>query len=389
MKVVQKQLKQLKMYENNPRNNDIAVQDVAKSISEFGFKVPMVIDKNDVIVCGHTRYKACLELGIEEVPCVVADDLTDDQIKAFRLVENKTNELATWDFEKLDEELKNIEIDFSNFNFDFDLSTSWFEKRKTWDNSKQEGNEEYNDFLEQFEIAKTTDDCYTPKNVYEVIATHVEQTYGLDRDNFVRPFYPNGDYQKEKYKDSDIVVDNPPFSILKEIIEFYSKNNIKYFLFAPAMTSFGNSAIMKYSTIIFSMCSILYENGAKVPTNFLTNLEDSNLLFKVNGDLQDKIEKANNENQPQRKINRYQFPIEVVTSAMMGKYAKYKIDFEVKRDEVYKISKLDAQEGNDAIYGGGILISKNKVKERELKEIKVYELSEREKQIVEHLGGVK
>ena len=118
MKVVNKQLKELKMYENNPRNNDEAVQSVANSIKEFGFKVPMVIDKNNVIVCGHTRYKACIELGIKEVPCVVADDLSEDQIKAFRLVENKTNELATWDFDKLDQELINIDIDMRDFDFD-------------------------------------------------------------------------------------------------------------------------------------------------------------------------------------------------------------------------------------------------------------------------------
>lgn len=122
MKVVEKQLKQLKMYENNPRNNDEAVDEVAKSIEEFGFKVPMVIDKNDVIVCGHTRYKACLRLGIETVPCIIADDLSDEQIKAFRLAENKTNEYATWDFEKLKEELlelKNI-FDIEQFGFSFD-----------------------------------------------------------------------------------------------------------------------------------------------------------------------------------------------------------------------------------------------------------------------------
>lgn len=119
MKVVQKQVKDLIMYENNPRNNDQAVDEVAKSIEEFGFKVPMVIDKNNVIVCGHTRYKACLKLGIKKVPCVVADDLSDEQVKAFRLVENKTNELASWDFEKLNQELDELDglMDMEEFDF--------------------------------------------------------------------------------------------------------------------------------------------------------------------------------------------------------------------------------------------------------------------------------
>lgn len=122
MKVVEKQLKELKMYDNNPRSNDNAVESVANSIKEFGFKVPMVIDKNNVIVCGHTRYKACLELGIEKVPCIIADDLSDDQIKAFRLAENKTNELATWDYEKLNNEINELKelFDVEQFGFNFD-----------------------------------------------------------------------------------------------------------------------------------------------------------------------------------------------------------------------------------------------------------------------------
>jgi ParB-like chromosome segregation protein Spo0J len=107
----------LKPYENNPRFNDDAVKYVANSIKEFGFKVPMVIDKNNVIVTGHTRYKACLELGIKEVPCVVADDLTEEQINAFRLVDNKTSEFSLWNYELLSEELADFEdIDLNLYN---------------------------------------------------------------------------------------------------------------------------------------------------------------------------------------------------------------------------------------------------------------------------------
>lgn len=108
----------LKPYENNPRFNDEAVEGVAKSIKEFGFKVPLVIDKNNIIVAGHTRYKASMELGLKEVPCIVADDLTDEQIKAFRLADNKVSEKASWNFELLDEELEDIvNIDMGDFGF--------------------------------------------------------------------------------------------------------------------------------------------------------------------------------------------------------------------------------------------------------------------------------
>ena len=111
-------IKDLKPYEKNPRNNKEAVDYVAESIKQFGFKVPVVIDKDNVIVCGHTRYRACKKLGITEIPCVIADDLTDEQIKAFRLADNKTAEFAEWDYNLLDEELSDIlDLDMSMFGF--------------------------------------------------------------------------------------------------------------------------------------------------------------------------------------------------------------------------------------------------------------------------------
>ena len=106
-------------YENNPRNNDGAVDAVAASIKEFGFKVPIVIDKDNVIIAGHTRYKASVKLGLETVPCIVADDLSEQQIKAFRLADNKVGELADWDFSALEMELEGIdEIDMEQFGFE-------------------------------------------------------------------------------------------------------------------------------------------------------------------------------------------------------------------------------------------------------------------------------
>lgn len=121
MKIIEKNIEELKEYENNPRINDDAVQYVANSIKEFGFKVPVVIDKDNVIVAGHTRVKACRRLGIDKVPCIVADDLTDEQVKAYRLADNKVHELATWDVYKLDEELDALsteEIDMKDFGFE-------------------------------------------------------------------------------------------------------------------------------------------------------------------------------------------------------------------------------------------------------------------------------
>ena len=119
MQIIDKKIGEIKPYEKNPRKNDNAVDAVASSISQFGFKNPIVIDGNNVIICGHTRYKAAQKLGLDVVPCVVADDLTDEQIKAYRLADNKVAELAEWDIDLLGYELDGIfDIDMSDFGFD-------------------------------------------------------------------------------------------------------------------------------------------------------------------------------------------------------------------------------------------------------------------------------
>lgn len=114
------QIGALKPYKNNPRKNDGAVDAVVASIREFGFKVPIVIDKDCEIVAGHTRYKAAKKLGLKSVPCIIADDLTPEQIKAFRLADNKTAELAEWDIDLLNIELDDIQLDMSAFGFDIE-----------------------------------------------------------------------------------------------------------------------------------------------------------------------------------------------------------------------------------------------------------------------------
>ena len=125
MEIKMIKIEDLVPYENNPRNNDGAVEYVANSIKKFGFKVPLVVDKNNVIVTGHTRYKASKQLGLKEVPCIIADDLTDKQIQAFRIADNKTNDMAEWNDDLLAVELKDVldDIDMTDFGFgDFELS---------------------------------------------------------------------------------------------------------------------------------------------------------------------------------------------------------------------------------------------------------------------------
>lgn len=119
MEIINKKIKELKPYKNNPRNNEKAVDYVANSIKEFGFKVPIIIDKNNEIIAGHTRLKASIKLGLKEVPCIIADDLTEEQVKAFRLADNKVSEIAEWDFDLLDKELNSIlDINIEGFGFE-------------------------------------------------------------------------------------------------------------------------------------------------------------------------------------------------------------------------------------------------------------------------------
>ena len=113
-------IRALRPYEKNPRKNENAVEAVVNSISQFGFKVPIIVDRDNVIIAGHTRLKAAKQLGMTEVPVIVAEDLTPEQVRAFRLADNKTAELAGWDFELLDlelEELNMTELDMSDFGF--------------------------------------------------------------------------------------------------------------------------------------------------------------------------------------------------------------------------------------------------------------------------------
>ncbi|MBR2883052.1 MAG: hypothetical protein IKB96_12085, partial [Prevotella sp.] len=98
--------------------------------------------------------------------------------------------------------------------------------------------EEYKQFVEKFKPKKTTDDCYTPDNVYAAVLDWVVDEYGIDRDKVIRPFYPNGDYEREEYPKGWTVVDNPPFSIISKIVKFYNRHGVKYFLFAPCLTNF-------------------------------------------------------------------------------------------------------------------------------------------------------
>ncbi len=117
--IIYKKIDELKLNSRNPRKNDNAIDAVAKSIEKYGFKNPLIIDDNGVVYCGNTRLKAARKLGVEEVPCIIANDLTKEQIREYALLDNKTNEIAEWDLELLEEELKELSLD--EFNLDWNI----------------------------------------------------------------------------------------------------------------------------------------------------------------------------------------------------------------------------------------------------------------------------
>lgn len=211
--------KSLIPYANNPRRNDEAVGGVANSIKAFGFKVPIVIDKNNVIVCGHTRLRAAEQLGLETVPCIRADDLTDEQIKAFRLADNKVSEIAEWDFGLLNSEIEEITgVDMTEFGFE----VFEFEERDTDDEPEKVNERErtYNAYNLQYnDLERTAGKYQMPIIRKQIIETPKKPPIGFnyvlsteETDRAVHFFLD--DYQFER------IWGNPEF-YAEKLIEFY------------------------------------------------------------------------------------------------------------------------------------------------------------------------
>lgn len=221
----------------------------------------------------------------------------------------------------------------------------------------------YEDFKEKFKPKKTTDDCYTPENIYSTIADWVAAEYNVDRANFVRPFYPGESYQDRIYPEGCIVVDNPPFSILAEIITWYAQKGIRFFLFGPGLTIF--SARNVDVTYICVGADITYANGAQVCTSFVTNMDTCRA--RTAPDLFRLIEMENDKNVKGAKahVPKYEFPDCVITAAILQRWSKHGISYRLNKEDCVRISALDSmKEAGKAIYGGGYLLSDDAAKMR-------------------------
>lgn len=202
-------------YEGNARKHTQAdVEQIKESIRVDGFNDPIGIWGDDnLIVEGHGRQLAAIELGLNKVPCIRLDHMTDAQRRDYAIRHNRTAELSGWEWAQLEKECEALDLEGFDTGdlFNFEAKTAeWFDREQKDGKDREDGNDEYNDFVEKFEPKKTTDDCYTPEVVYDAIAEWVENRYGVKRSKFMRPFYPGGDYTAEEYKPGSVVVDNPP-----------------------------------------------------------------------------------------------------------------------------------------------------------------------------------
>ena len=351
----------LRPYEQNAKiHGEDQILKLMDSIREFGFLSPCLVERGtNNLIAGHGRVEAARRLGLKTVPCVYIQDITEAQRRAYILADNRLTELGEWDMDTVSfelQELKDMDFQIDLTGFELEEDPDWFSSREKNDTSRQDGNDEYNSFLEKFEAKKTTDDCYTPDKVYEAVEKWVEIKYGKSKEQFVRPFYPNGDYQNEDYPEGCVVVDNPPFSILNEILTFYVEREIDFFLFAPTLTLFTGRGL----DICFLPigATITYENGAKLNTSFITNLEKG-IRIKTEPELYEKLKTANEESEAGRSADlpSYDYPPEVVTAASLSRFSVHGVNFEVLSNECVRISALDAmKDSNKAIFGGGFLI---------------------------------
>ena len=249
--------------------------------------------------------------------------------------------------------------------------------------------QDYQEFVDKFKPKKTTDDCYTPPLVYEAVRDWAVAEYHLDGRQIVRPFYPGGNFEQFDYPDGCVVIDNPPFSILAKIKEFYIIHGIDFFLFAPHLTLFTN-AMAAYSFIVAN-AEITYDNGAKVNTSFVTNLDEN--FIRTAPSLKSAVEDANKRTLRDggKTIPKYSYPDTVISAALLGRIANE--DFKLHRNECCFIRALDSQRPfKKAIFGNGFIISERRAAERRAAErrapgdVMVFELSDREKEIVASLS---
>jgi hypothetical protein len=244
---------------------------------------------------------------------------------------------------------------------------------------------DYESYIAKFEDKeKTTDDTYTPQDVYEAVVRYVGTVTDLTGKVILRPFYPGGDYENAEYPENGVVIDNPPFSLFKKICVFYASRNIPFFLFGPGMTIM---CICDVCTAVFINRNIKYENKADVRTNFASNLY-GDIIATTAPELDRMIGACESQN---KKVNlpKFRYPAHLVSASDMHTICGGGIEFSVKRASAEKVCKIGARN----LFGDHLLCStqtgaaKEAAKEA-AKDIKEIKMSERDIRTVEYLDKI-
>lgn len=254
---------------------------------------------------------------------------------------------------------------------------------------------DYEGFVEKFEVKRTTDDCYTPPEVYETVLRYVRSVANIDGLEIVRPFYPGGDFESFDYPANAVVIDNPPFSIITKIARHYIDHGVKFFLFAPSLTLLTDVNC----TAVVVGAEIIYANGAEVRTSFLTNLIDGVRVLAA-PELYKELDAINKRSE----LPKYDYPNNVLMVSHVQKYVERGIPFAVSMADCRHIRALDSQRPHKkAMFGGGLLLSDRaaaeRVKAEELVQVTptfrslsekraaiTWSISPRERELIDELG---
>ena len=316
-----------------------------------------------VVLGGNMRLRAMRDLKWKQSPCAITpEDAPAEKLREYAIKDNleygedDMDILANnWDLN----ELKEWGMDFA-----WDKPQKDVHDRSEWKDG--EANEEYDEFVDKFKPKLTTDDCYTPPAVYDVVLQWAKEKYHIgEQTTIVRPFFPGGDFERYDYPEDCVVIDNPPFSIMAKIMDWYQEHGIRFVLFCDQRTGASSAVRREGITFISAHADVTYENGATVLTAFVTNMSPE-LMIHTEPDLKYAIEHIKKKHKEQRLINHH--PNSVVTARMM---AISVVPFEIKRTEIVPFTKCSKTVKD--IFGAIGIIGDKKAAELEAAERKAAE----------------
>ena len=361
-----RKISELHPYEHNAKlHPPEQIEALRRSFREFGMIVPVGIDGQDRVIYGHGRLLAAQAEGWDQVPTVTVEDLSEDQRRAFIHADNLLSETG-YDKDTLRSEAQALQaagFDVTLVGFeaagirlgDAEAADDALQADHYWETEGVDS-EEYQEWLEQKQPKKTSDDCYTPSNIFEAVKAWVLQHYDLGTPEVVRPFFPGGDYQQYEYPDGCVVIDNPPFSILSDICRWYQEHGVRFFLFAPGVSLFSiASGTCHYLPI---GVGVVYENKAQINTSFVTNLGEWRI--EIAPDLYEVLDKINDDNLRTiaADLPNYDYPDCVAAPARMTKLAKYGQVLKIPEHLCSFTRAMDEQkDAGKAIFGGGFYLA--------------------------------